>query len=55
MLSSRQANAPFYPAMRAKKIAKVSLVILAILIVAGCVAWQVIGYGLKAFAKGGVC
>ncbi|MCS0628382.1 hypothetical protein NX786_03430 [Telluria mixta] len=41
--------------MRAKKIATVLLAIIAFLIVAVCLAGQLIGYGLKEFAKGGVC
>lgn len=41
--------------MRAKKLVTVSLTIVAALILAAYVAWQVIGYGLAEFAKGGVC
>lgn len=41
--------------MRTIKIVKVILTIVAILIVTACVAWQLIGYALKEFAKGGVC
>ena len=41
--------------MKPKKIAKVAVAIAAALIVSACLAWQLIGYALKAFAKGGVC
>lgn len=41
--------------MRTQKIAQVLLAIVAFLTVAACLAWQLIGYALREFAKGGVC
>lgn len=56
MLSSRQAKfAVFRQSMNTKKIAKVVLALVALLAVAAYLGWQLVGYGLKEFAKGGVC
>ena len=41
--------------MKAKKIATIVLGIVAFLIAAACLAWQLVGHALREFAKGGVC
>jgi len=41
--------------MKAKKLASIALMVATGLAVGAYLAWQLIGYAMAAFAKGGVC